>query len=271
MQLAGRLAVVTGGSRGIGAATARLLARRGAGVVLLARGEAGLRAVVGEIEAAGGRAFAHPVDLRDDAAVAACVEDIRRGAGAPDILINNAGTGQFRFVEETPVAAAREMIDVPYLAAFRMTRAFLPDMIARRCGHIVNVTSAAAYRVFPGATAYQAACYAVRGFTEALRADLHGLGIGVTLLAAGTSTTPGYAHYPGVEERVPRISRLVPLLTPERIAAAILRAVERDRRRVIHPATQRLFLWLDHWLPWLTEALVVRTGWTRLRHPPRQE
>jgi uncharacterized protein len=267
VDLSGRVAVVTGASRGIGAATAQLLARRGARVALLARGAEALAHVEGTIRAAGGEARAFVVDATDAAAMASTADAVRGAFGAPDVLVNNAGTGAFRFLDETAPGDIVAMMAAPYFAAAYATRACLPGMVHQRRGHIVNVTSVAALRAIPGATAYNAACFAMRGFTDALRMDVHGLGIGVTLLAAGTSTTPGYEHYPGVEERMPGVVRIVPLLTPDKIAAAIVRAIERERRLVIIPGMLRWMLALDRVAPWLVEQLVVRSGWTRARHP----
>jgi NAD(P)-dependent dehydrogenase (short-subunit alcohol dehydrogenase family) len=93
-------------------------------------------------------------------------------------------------VDETTPLEAVQMMAVPYFAAFYVTRAFLPRMLERNSGHIVDVSSVGSRFVWPGATAYLAARWAVRGFTEALRADLAGTGIGVTLFECGVVRTP---------------------------------------------------------------------------------
>jgi short-subunit dehydrogenase len=265
VKIDGAIAVVTGASRGFGAATARLLAARGATVALVARTADALASIADEIRAAGGSARAYAVDLADAQATHDVAQQIARELGPVDILVNNAGSGAFRFLTETTSTEAVAMMAVPYFAALYMTRAALPSMLERDRGHIVNVTSAVALRAIPGATAYGAACWAMRGFTEALRADLYGTRIGVTLFASGRATTPGYEHYPGVVERMPRITRVVPLVTAERVADAIVAAVERERRLVVVPRTMRLVAALDRVAPWLVERLVVRTGWTHRR------
>jgi short-subunit dehydrogenase len=266
MEFRGRLVVVTGGSRGIGAATAQILARKGAIVLVVARGQAGLDDVVASIRDAAGVAFSFKVDLADGIAVAALAETIRERYGVPDVIINIAGSGAFRFTHETTIGEAESMMSVPYFAAYNLTRAFLPDMLRRNSGHIVCMTSAVAYRAIPGATAYSAACWAIRGFTQALRADLYGTSIGVTLVASGTSTTPGYEHYPGVTERMPAITRLIPLVTPEVVGAAIVHGIERNHKLVVVPWAIRAVMTLDLFMPSLVEWLIARSGWTHLKH-----
>lgn len=183
----------------------------------------------------------------------------------PDIIVNNAGTGKWLFTEETPIGDAEEMMALPYFAAFNITRCFLPEMLARNSGHIVNITSAVAYRAIPGATAYNAACWAIRGFSESLRADLSGTGLRVTLMVSGISSTPGYFHYPGVEERTPRILNIVPLLTPEKVAQALVRGIQQDQKVVITPWLLKFMIGVNHLLPGLVEWLILKTGWKHAR------
>ncbi|HSB37068.1 MAG TPA: SDR family oxidoreductase, partial [Thermoanaerobaculia bacterium] len=168
MDLRGRLAVVTGASSGIGAATARLLAREGARVVLVARTGGALEKISGEIRAAGGEATAVAADLGDAVAATGACERILREAGVPDLLVNNAGAGRWLFTEETPPGEAVAMMAAPYFAAFFATQTFLPGMLARGSGRIVNVNSPAAKLTWPGAAGYASARWALRGFTEAL-------------------------------------------------------------------------------------------------------
>jgi short-subunit dehydrogenase len=255
--------LITGASRGIGMATAKAMARKGARVILLARTQTTLEKVVADISVHGGEAKAYPVDLADAEAVEQVAKKIKADIGTPDIIINNAGGGRWLFVEETPPAEAVAMMAVPYFAAFFITRAFLPDMLKRNSGHIVNITSVASRIVWPGATAYITARWAMRGFTEALRADLHGTAIGVTLIASGKVSTEYFDRNPGSEERIPKIGRLVPTLTPEQVADAIVQGVERNRREIVMPFMMKLF-YLQHALcPRLVEWLTVRTGWKR--------
>ncbi len=261
MDISGKIAVITGASSGIGAATALLLAQKGARVVLLARREDKLVEVRRDILTQGGQAASYPVDLANAAAVSYVARAVFADVGPPDILINNAGAGRWLTVAETPPEEAEQMMAAPYFAAFNATHAFLPAMLARNSGHILNVTSVASYAAWPGATGYIAARWAMRGFTLGLRADLHRTRIGVTLFAAGKVDTPYFTRNPGSEERIPGLSRIVPTLSSAQAAAAIVRAVQRQRREVIVPPIAALFVKLHKFLPGVVDRLLIQTGW----------
>jgi short-subunit dehydrogenase len=259
----GKTALITGASSGIGAATARALADAGARVHLVARRAADLEKVAGSIGS--GAATTYPVDLSSASAVAQLAERISSAVGTPDIIVNNAGAGQWKFVDETTPEEAVQMMAVPYFATFYVTHAFLPGMLRRNTGHIVNVSSVGSRFVWPGATAYIAARWAVRGFTEALRADLAGTGIGVTLFESGVVRSPYWEHNPGSRERVPRMGRLVPELTPEAVAAAIVRGIEHEQKLVVVPLMMKLTYWQHAVFPGVVQWLMTRTGYTRPR------
>ncbi len=265
MNIEGKIVVITGASSGIGAATAKAMAHKAGCVLLLARTQAALEKVAAEIAAEGGTARPYPVDLADPQAVQHTANAIHREVGAPAIVVNNAGAGRWLFVEETDPAEAMQMMMVPYLAAFGVTHAFLPEMLVRQSGHIVNVTSVACYSPWPGATAYAAARWAMRGFTQALRADLYGTGVRVTLVAAGHVLSPYFEHNPGTLERIPRIARLYPKLAPEQVAEAIVSGVERNRREIVLPFSLWLTLLAHRILPGPIDGLVTRTGWKHAR------
>jgi short-subunit dehydrogenase len=235
-------------------------------VVLLARTATALERVANQVRALGAEALPCPADLTDPDAVERASTAIENSFGLPDILVNNAGAGRWLFVEETPPEEAVRMMAAPYFAAFHVTRALLPGMVSRGSGHIVNVTSLAAYAPWPGATGYTAARWAMRGFTEALRADLRGTGVGVTLFAPGKVSSPYFEHNPGVEERVPGIARLYRTLTPEEAAEALVRGIERGAAVVITPALLRLTIWFQRFWPGAVSSLVVRTGARRPAH-----
>jgi short-subunit dehydrogenase len=234
-------------------------------LALLARTQADLEKVADEIQNAGGQAQPFAVDLGDGEAAERVARLITTEMGTPDILINSAGAGRWLFVEETTPAEARQMMAAPYFAAFFITRAFLPDMLKRKQGVIVNINSPAARMPWPGATAYAAARWALYGFTEALRADLYLTGLRVTSVVLGKVDSPYFTHNAGAEERIPGVGRLIPVLTSEQAATVVVRALERNQREVWSPWLLWAFAAAHHLWPGLVETLVNRTGW---RHPP---
>jgi uncharacterized protein len=269
MKIAGKLALITGASSGIGAATARAIARRGGRVLLVARTRPALEQVAATITACGGVAAVYPADVSDAADVERLARTIKDEVGTPDILINNAGSGRWLFVEDTDPAEVVHAMAVPYFAAFYVTRAFMPEMLRRNSGHIVNISSPICYMAWPGATAYGVARWAMRGFTATLRADLYGTGIGVTLMTPAKVSSPYFANNPGSEERIPWIAKFYSTLTPEQVGEAIVHGVERNRREVIKPFALRLTVMLHQVLPRPIDWLLVRTGWNRSRQVQR--
>lgn len=260
MQIAGKTAVVSGASSGIGAASAQALANQGAHVILLARRQEALEALATEIQAKGGQASVYAVDLSDPTATEEVTQAILQEHGPPDILFNNAGLGRWLYVEETSIAEATQMMAVPYLAAFQLTRAFLPAMKARGSGHILNITSPAGVMAWEGATAYTAARFAMRGFSQALAAELADSGLAVTLLMPGKVSSEYFASNPGSEARLPGISKWYRELSPEEVAQALIVAIEKEQREVILPALMKWTLRLHQLLPRTVEWTVRQSG-----------
>jgi len=259
----GKTALVTGASSGIGAATARALAEAGAArVLLVARRASELERVAASI---GPAATGYPVDLSISSAVDQLAVRVTREAGTPDIIVNNAGAGRWKFVDETSPDEAVQMMAVPYFAAFYVTHAFLPAMLKRNSGHIVNVSSVGSRFVWPGATAYIAARWAIRGFTEALRSDLAGTNIKVTLYESGVVQSPYWEHNAGSQDRVPGMGKLIPPLTPEAAARAIVRGIEREQKLVVVPFMMKLTYWQHAVFPGVVQWLMTRTGYRRAR------
>lgn len=254
-----RLAVVTGASSGIGAATALALGAEGWRVVGVARGREALEAVAGRVREAGGEAVVEPLDAGDAAAVLAMAERVRSAWGVPEVVVNCAGAGRFLYVEETPPSEAAAMMRAPYLAAFHLTHAFMEAMIRRGSGHFVHVGSAASRLPIPGATGYVAARWALRGFNEALNQDLSGTGVRSSHVVFGKVASPYFDHNAGSGERLPPVSRLIPDLSPEACAEVILRVLRRPRAEVVEPFLYRVFYGLDRLSPRLTRW-VARLG-----------
>ncbi len=256
-----KLVLVTGASSGIGEATAKRYGRNGASVLLLARNAPRLDAVAGAIRREGGTATAYPVDLSDATATAEVSARIAREAGTPDILINNAGAGRWLPLLDTTAEEALVMIEVPYLAAFNLTRAFLPAMLKRRSGAIACVTSPASYLTWPKACAYIAARHALKGFADGLRSELHGTGITVTLVVLGTVETPYWEHNPGSRAHVPVANTMLfPTLTADEAAETIVICTEARQRLTVRPWQFRLLFALNALMPNLVAAQLRRAS-----------
>jgi short-subunit dehydrogenase len=254
MNLTGKVVLITGASRGLGAATARAMAARGAEVLLLARSEDKLGEVAATIEASGGRARGYPVDLADLDAVVATTDAIKAQGITPDVIVNNAGIGRWIFIEETPLQEMQAIMAVQYFGAFAVTKAFISEMAERGSGNICNINGPGAWFPWPGSLAYASARWALRGFSAALRVDMRGTGVTVTDVVMTKITTSYWENNPGSEPRIPRIARLIPTMSPEQAAEVVTRAVERERREATGPfmytvihQTGRLFPRFVHW------------------------
>lgn len=263
MNIQGKTALVTGASSGMGAAISMSLAKAGATVLLLARNVENLETVAHQINAEGLKAHVYPADVGDMEAVKNVTDRIKEEHGTPDILVNNAGGGLWRFVEETTPEEAVEMMRVPYFAAFNITHAFMPEFLHRNSGHIVNISSIASRFVWPGATAYIAARWAIRGFSEALRADLYDTNIKVTLYESGVVESPYWNHNRASRERVPKIGLLVPALKPKQVGEAVRKGIEKNKHYICIPFMMRLTVWQHAFMPWLVQRLMTVTGYRR--------
>jgi 3-oxoacyl-[acyl-carrier protein] reductase len=188
--LAGQVAIVTGAGRGIGRAVATALAREGAHVVLAARTRQELAAVASEVREAGGRALAVPVDVTQDAAVDALVDQVVAELGRVDLLVTAAGVAAFGPVAGAKPADWDGMLAVNLRAVMVCCRAVLPPMLRQRRGTIVNVASIAAKRAIPGAAAYAAAKAGVVALTKTIARQYGRDGVTAYAVAPGFVDTP---------------------------------------------------------------------------------
>ena len=226
-----RVAVVTGGSSGIGAATARLLAAQGWHCVLIARGAERLQEVAAEIGAE-----AEPCDVSDRAQVDEVAVRIAERHPAVGLLVNNAGfTGRRGFLELEP-EETEQIVDTVYLGSVWCVRAFLPLLEAERPSDVVNIVSVAGTFAHGASGPYSAAKHAQLAFSRSIRAELASRGVRVHTVNPGPVETPGFPQRQLLSRRGGK--RLV--LQPERIAETIVRAVERDRAEVVVPRYLRV-------------------------------
>jgi NAD(P)-dependent dehydrogenase (short-subunit alcohol dehydrogenase family) len=225
--------VVTGGSAGIGRATVREFARRGAAIGLIARGREGLEAAAREVRALGGRALAISADVADEAQVEAAADRIEAELGPIDIWVNNAFAGVFaRFLDVTP-EEYRRVTEVTYLGQVNGARAALRRMLPRDRGTVVLVGSALAYRGLPLQSAYCAAKHALQGFQDSVRAELlsQGSRVNLVMVQLPAVNTP---QFDWVRARLPgRPKPLGVVYQPEVAARAIWFAAHSRRKEVV--------------------------------------
>ncbi len=174
MTLAGRGAVVTGAGRGIGLAVARALAGAGAAVVVAARTRDAIEAVATELRAAGGQAWGVSCDVTDLADVQALARAAETHLGHVDILVNNAGVSHSAPLQRTTLADWNRILTVNATGTFLCSQAFLPRMVERRWGRVVNIASVAGLRGGKYIAAYSASKHAVVGFTRSAAAEVAG-------------------------------------------------------------------------------------------------
>lgn len=258
MKLLGRTVLITGASSGIGEAVARATYTRGATVLLVARNKTKLKALAAEL---GIRAHVYTCDVGDPAAIEALASTVHADGHHVDVLVNNAGSGRWVSIEDAEPAELLEMAQVPYVAALLLTRAFVGGMLARRSGWIVTVNSGVSRAVWPGAVGYASARWALRGLDLALKSDLRGTGVGVTEAVLGSVSSDYFANNPGSEDHLPKVAKMVPVITPEQAAEAIVRGVERGRGTVIATRQLKFVAWssqhmprMNHFMLWLTGA-----------------
>lgn len=188
--LSGQIAVVTGASRGIGAAIARKLASLGAHVVLTARDQAQLKHLADAIVAAGGRSDFHPCDLVDVEQLERFSSHVLKMHGRCDILVNNAGIGWFQGpLHSMPLDAWEKLMAINLRAPYLLLHAFAPGMIAARRGHIINISSLASRNPVPSAAAYAASKWGLNGLMISAAEELRQHQVRVSLVEPGSVQT----------------------------------------------------------------------------------
>lgn len=247
----GRLTIITGGSSGIGFALAKLLAEAGARIWLLAQRKEGLDSSFQTLFGANGNDHGKlAVDVAKWSQVQATLERFQREVGVPDLLINSAGITEPGYVEEIPVETYRALMETNYLGTVHATKAVLPGMLKRGSGHIVNIASSAAFVTGPGYAAYSPSKFAVRGFSDALRAEVKPRGVQVSLVYPPNTDTPQRAYE--ISRQTPELHHLdenaglgpwkFGTLPASKVAEEILKGVQRGRY-VILPGTGNRLLY----------------------------
>ena len=249
-----KVILITGGSSGIGLAAAKQLAAAGAYVWLVARRREVLEAALKEVEAA----RSDPsrlcgivsADVSDPAQVARMVETVTKSAGIPDVIINSAGSTQPGYIHELSLEVFENLMQVNYFGTVYVTNAFLPAMMARGSGHIINISSMAGYLGVFGYSAYGATKFAVTGFSEVLRAEMKPHGIRVSVAFPPDTDTPQLAYEePFKPPETKALSGSAKALSAEKVARSILQQAGKGRFMLFPGTDSRLFYILTSKLP----------------------
>jgi dihydroflavonol-4-reductase len=248
------LAVITGASSGIGAATARRLAAAGYRLVLVARRRELLESLAAEIRAAGGAAETLAADLSDPHGPRAVYEQVMARYGGIDVLVNNAGIGWYGWCSDMQWGTAQDMLQINNAALVQLIVAFLPVMRRAGRGHVINVSSMAGSLPSQGIALYSATKSFVDSLTTALYRELRGSGVHVSAVKPGPVLTEFYR----AAERLPA-GGPVPGerlgVKPEAVAEAILRLLARPRRSAWVPGALRIMPWVEFSFGWILDRL----------------
>ena len=247
MDLTGARVLVTGASRGIGAALAERFAAEGARVALVARSEAAIKELADRL---GGTA--HPADLTRPDQVHGLIERVEADGGPVDVLVNNAGIAGPGFLPGADAGMIEDVYRLNLLTPVELSRQAIPGMLERGRGHVVNVSSMAGVGVFPGIAAYASTKAGLSHFTAGLRADLKGLPVGTTLVELGpvpSDMLDQVDDYRPTDDSFKRFYRLqlIADIPKEEVARLVVDAVRKGRRHVRLPRRAIIF-------PLLTEA-----------------
>jgi short-subunit dehydrogenase len=255
-----RVIVITGGSSGIGHATALAFGKRGECVVVAARGAGALARVAEEIEAAGGQALAIPADVAQFDDVARIASETIARFGQIDVWINNASVAEWGTVESLDIATIDRVIAVDLLGTIYGCKAVLPHFRARGRGVLINVASGLAERAVPLLSTYSAAKAGVKGFTDALRMELaaENAGINVVLVLPASINTPFYSN--GRSRLGVRPHPISFIYPPAVVAEAIVSAAEKPQREVYVGAMAKLLSIGQRLSPSAMDAYMLQRG-----------
>ena len=250
----GKTVLITGASSGIGREAAAQFARRGANLVLVARRENLLDEVASSLADSGVRAISCRCDVSERNQVSMMIKTALDEFSDIDVLVNNAGFAISGAVSALSVEDIESQMQTNYLGMVYCTKGLLPRMLERGSGHIVNVASVAASFGLPGIAPYCASKSAMLGFSEGLKHELRGTGVGVTVVSPIMVRTEFFDH--PCFENVPRSPAAS--LGPGTVAKAVLQAAGSPRLEIIVPPPVRAAVWLKHTFPFVINPILGR-------------
>ena len=252
-----KVVIITGGSSGIGAATARRLARDHMRLTLAARRKDRLKQVAAEVESLGGEVLIVPTDVRKNDDIQHMVQATLDRWGRIDVLFNNAGLRHCNRLLNAYSDDIRDEIHVNLIALIECAQAVLPVMLHQKSGHIINVASIAGLIGRPGSSIYSATKFGVNGFTDALHRELLNSGIHVSAVCPGYTPTEFSANVKAVLEGRPDAPKLPGMMPITYVADQVARLIQHPRLRVIIPHSWKALVILAFLFPGLADVLVT--------------
>jgi short-subunit dehydrogenase len=255
-QLAGKRCLLTGASGGIGRALAQALAQAGVRLMLTGRRQEALAELTRQLQSQGSHADFYPADLTQPAQRQHLVEQTIRSLGGLDLLINNAGIGSWGHFDTSTPEILRTIMEVNFFAPVELTRLAMPHLMQGEQPAVVNITSMCGRRGMPAWSEYSASKYALVGMSEAWRGEFVRFQVDVITIVPGLTNSGLDQHLLRKEGRAQ--IRFERGMTPDYLAAQILRAIERNRREVVIGREARQLLFFQRWFPRLTDWLIGR-------------
>jgi len=247
-----KMVLITGASSGIGHASAVQFAKKGANLILISRNKEKLNQVSADLKKYNVSTFAYECDVSDKLQVNKISKIILDRFGSIDILVNNAGFAVYGSVSNLTIEEIESQMETNYFGMIYFVKNFLPSMLAKKSGHIVNVASVAASFGLPGIASYCASKFAMLGFSEGLKHELKGTGVDITVVSPIMVRTNFFNH-PSFKN-MPKYSPTS--LSPETVAKAILRASNSPRLEIIVPGFVRGAVWIKNTIPYLINPVL---------------
>lgn len=252
MDFKDKVVLITGASSGIGRASAIQFAKKGANIILVSRSHEKLDQVAKNLKKFNVSTFVCVCDVSDKSQVKKMSEMVLEKYGTIDILVNNAGFAIYGSVSKLTIEEIESQMETNYFGMIYCIKNFLPAMIKKKSGHIVNVASVAGSFGLPGIASYCATKFAMLGFSEGLKHELKGTGVGITVVSPIMVRTNFFDHKSF--EKMPKYSPTS--LSAETVAKAILRAANSPRLEIIVPSIVRIAVWIKTTFPYLINPIL---------------
>ncbi len=250
-----KVVLITGASSGIGKAAAVEFAKNHFKIILVARDKEKLEQTKRDLRKYDIEIMIYPCDVSDKTAVSKMTDAVMNNFGGLDILVNNAGFAIYQKVSEQTIEEIEQQMSTNYLGMVYCTKSFLPAMLSKNYGKIINVASLAASFGIPRIAPYCASKFAMLGFSEGLKHELRGTGVDITVVSPIMVRTNFFEHPSFADMKYSsKIS-----LASETVAKQILKATKSSKLEITVPAVARLAVWAKHTLPFLINPMVRKS------------